>query len=432
MPRLPITKKIVDAATPRTDKSNTDLYLWDAGKGSVMGFGLKVTPAGGKYFVLQYRLRGSRSDKRYKIGRYGDWTPDQAREQARELRRLVDAGIDPFERDKAAARQREIEKLDAVDKALAAVADRWLEAYAVKQGKDRSPSSMSMARLVVAKLKDAFPGQQIDKITRKDLMAAMDKIPAKRIATRRNFFAYSRILWKWAEERDLVSDNPFERMQAPAAPISRDRTLNDEELAVFLRASRKLSYPFGPIFRLLAITGQRRAEVSGMRWEELDKKSATWRIPGTRTKNGKAHLVALSPMAIAELDAIAPKETWPTKSLVFTTTGKTAASGLSRAKRRLDAEMTALAKEQGGKRIAAWRPHDLRRSLATGFQRLGIRWEVTEAVLNHLSGSRAGVAGIYQKHDWQAESREALGAWSEHLSGLLRPTVAREPSTQAS
>jgi hypothetical protein len=98
MPNAPITKRTADAAKPRVDKANrsADAYLWDAGKGAVTGFGLKVTAAGSKVFVLQYRLRGTRTDKRYKIGRYGDWTPEQARERARELRRLIDSGVDPL------------------------------------------------------------------------------------------------------------------------------------------------------------------------------------------------------------------------------------------------------------------------------------------------------------------------------------------------
>ena len=100
--------------------------------------------------------------------------------------------------------------------------------------------------------------------------------------------------------------------------------------------------------------------------------------------------------------------TWPAKGLVFTTTGKTPISGCSRAKKLLDAAMLKIAKEQASAagtgaetiEIADWRIHDLRRTMATGFQILGVRFEVTEATLNHISGmSRAGVAGVYQQHD---------------------------------
>jgi integrase len=138
-------------------------------------------------------------------------------------------------------------------------------------------------------------------------------------------------------------------------------------------------------------------------------------------------------MAIEVLDEIAgvtdeKKPVWPSKGLVFTTTGRTPISGFSRAKQHLDAAMLKIAKAQAvgaGKDpesvcIADWRIHDLRRTMATGFQKLGIRFEVTEATLNHVSGmSRAGVAGVYQQHDWKEEKRDALEKWAQHCEHLL-------------
>lgn len=127
-------------------------------------------------------------------------------------------------------------------------------------------------------------------------------------------------------------------------------------------------------------------------------------------------------MAVAVLDDLAgvtdqKKPIWPSKGLVFTTTGRTPISGFSRAKQNLDAAMLKTAKAQSveaGKEpesieIADWRIHDLRRTMSTGFQKLGVRFEVTEATLNHISGkSRAGVAGVYQQHDWKEESGKLL------------------------
>src|SRR4030095_7632446 len=102
------------------------------------------------------------------------------------------------------------------------------------------------------------------------------------------------------------------------------------------------------------------------------------------------------------------------KGLVFTTTGKTPVSGFSRAKRRLDWQMIEIAtKEKEERELRPWRYHDLRRTLATGMQRLGVRFEVTEAVLNHVGSARSGVAGVYQRHDWKEEERGALHAWAD-------------------
>jgi integrase len=193
------------------------------------------------------------------------------------------------------------------------------------------------------------------------------------------------------------------------------------------------------MFRLLIATGQRREEVAGLDWYELDRKSQTWTLPAERAKNGQAHIVPLNALAVAELDTLATKlvdaendsdaeTSWPARGLVFTTTGKTAASGHSRGKSRLDKEVETTLSGRAARTgkpqhpIAAWRIHDVRRTVATGLQRLGIRFEVTEAVLNHVSGSRSGVAGVYQRHDWKEEKRMALLAWGSHLNSLISPT----------
>jgi integrase len=179
---------------------------------------------------------------------------------------------------------------------------------------------------------------------------------------------------------------------------------------------------------LLLLTGQRRSEVFGMRWEELDRKAATWTIPADRAKNAQAHVVPLSDLAVAEITAMltqpgkeAPAD-WPKRGLLFSTNNRTPASGISKAKLRLDAAAGEIA-EEAGLKLSEWRLHDLRRTVATGLQKLGVRLEVTEAVLNHISGSKAGIVGIYQRHDWADEKREALDLWARHVSGLIAPRV---------
>lgn len=423
-----LTKTVVDAVTIRPDKPKSDVYLWDGGKGSVSGFGFKLTPAGGRSFVFQYRLRGAKADRRYKIGKYGDWTVETARERAKELRRMVDAGIDPLDHDKAQVKAAEKAKRDAVDRAFPVVADQWLEDYkaerrqkGARKGRVRSDSTIQMVETAVAFLKKQFGKDRIDEIEDTHLSAALTKIPAAKAATRRNTFASARILWGWAQRQRLITDNPFDRMEAPAAPQSRERVLSDSDLEIFWRASRKLPYPFGPAYRLLALTGQRRDEVMESDWSEFDRESRAWTIPGSRTKNGLPHLVPLTTPAIEELDALAPKGKWPAKGFVFTTTGKTAVSGHSGAKGRLDKAMLEVSGALKREAVDAWRIHDLRRTVATGFQRLGVRFEVTEAVMNHVSGSRGGIAGIYQRHGWAEEKKAALKTWAEHLVGLTRP-----------
>jgi integrase len=228
--------------------------------------------------------------------------------------------------------------------------------------------------------------------------------------------AYGRACFTWASKHQLIKANPFD-----AVPLSdfkteaRDRVLTDDELASIWRAAEAPDAGvFGSLVRLLILTGQRREEVAGMAWSELSSDRQTWTIPGSRAKNGKDHLV---PLSAAARDLL-PGESHPDEresELVFPGQRGTPFNGWSKSKARLDK----------GSGVTGWRIHDLRRTLATGLQRLGVRLEVTEAVLNHVSGSRAGIVGIYQRHEWAAEKRAALDAWAAHVMALA---LRREPA----
>jgi integrase len=213
--------------------------------------------------------------------------------------------------------------------------------------------------------------------------------------------------------------------------------LSDDETALAFRASASLAYPFGPMFELLIATGQRREEAAGLDWSELDRAKALWTLPRERAKNDESNIVPLNRLAISALDRAAGRglertTDWPRKGLVFTTTGSAPVSGHSKAKAKLDARMLAIARQEAldasqdvdDVLLAPWRLHDARRTLATGLQRLGVRFEVTEAVLNHVSGSRSGIAGVYQRHGWGPEKRAALDAWGAHIEALLDPALA--------
>ena len=140
-----------------------------------------------------------------------------------------------------------------------------------------------------------------------------------------------------------------------------------------------------------------------MAWNELAPDLSTWTIPASRAKNGVAHIVPLSPQASAVLHG-APR----LAELVFR--GRAGVfNGFSKAKTNLD--------DESG--VTGWRLHDLRRTLATGLQRLGVRLEVTEATLGHVSGSRAGIVGVYQRHHWADEKRAALNAWGAHVAAIV-------------
>ncbi len=405
-----INKSNVDAQRPGA----AEVMLWDD---KIAGFGLKTTPAGAKSYLFQFRIGGrAGKTRRVTIGRHGSITPDTARKEADRLAGLVAQGIDPQREKQAAARK-------AVDLAFKGYAARFVDDCLKVRWKASHADGEALLRLYAIPVLGTTP---LHEITRADIRAVLQPVRRK-VATCRNLFAVLRRLFRWAVSEGDLAVSPLTGMEPPPLPTKRDRVLNDQELRLAWQASDTLGYPFGPLIRLLLITGQRLEEVSGLEWHELEKDAARWMLPADRAKNGNASVVPLSDLAVHELAALAKragrKDGWPRKGFVFTTTGETSSSGHSRAKRRLDKEVAALAaKEDGAPVVAPWRLHDLRRTLATGMQRLGVRFEVTEAILNHVSGSKSGVAGVYQLHDWGPEKKAALAAWSDHVAGLLVPT----------
>lgn len=433
MARIGITKRTVEAAEP----GDKDWFLWDA---SIPGFGLKVTPASAKIYVFQYRIArpgvAERTPaKRYTIGKHGKLTPDEARKEAKRLAALVEQGIDPRQQELDAIAARDEATRQADEKlrleqelAFERVAELWLDHY--ENEKQRRPSSVRQAKLVVNNhLKPRLMGKPIPHIGRADLQPILDAIPSKQRGMRRSVFAYASVLFGWAYKRGDIAENPLAGMVKPEAPKPRDRVLNDEELTLVWAATEQLKDPFLHFFRWLILTGQRRSEVAEIRWDELDRTSEVWTIPVGRAKNGVTHVVPLVPEIIADLDRLSlsrqeaanaeepDAKKWPTTGYVLTTNGRTAISGITKAKKALD---EAVSKARDGSPIKHWRIHDLRRTMATGFQRLGVRFEVTEATLNHVSGAKGGVAGIYQQHDWKDEKRSALKAWARHVADLSK------------
>lgn len=405
-----INKTTVDGATPRAK----DWLLWDD---KLPGFGLKVTPKGGKVFVFQYRLGGRGSPvRRYTIGKFGKVTAEGARTIAEKLAFDVAKGIDPQAAKVEEARQ-------AIDLAFEAYSKRFVSDHLKAAWKSsHEDGSALLTRYAVPVLK----AKPLPRIDRKDVKAVLAGANGKP-ATARNLFAVLRLLFNWAKDCEDIEASPMDGMKPPEGATSRDRCLTDEELKLVWQASEKLDYPFGPLVRLLILTGARREEVAGLQWSELSHSEKTWSLPASRAKNEVAASWPLSELAVKELDALAkrvrPAGGWPRRGFLFSTNGETTVSGFSKAKGRLEA----LVAKENAKRddpllIEPWRFHDLRRTLATGMQRLGVRFEVTEAILNHVSGSKSGVAGIYQRHDWGPEKIVALQKWADHVAALLKPS----------
>lgn len=244
-------------------------------------------------------------------------------------------------------------------------------------------------------------------ITKADIAEAIEPIMKRGShGSARHAFAAVRKLFNWMVDQGVIETSPCAGLKAPGKAGSRDRVLTDDELKAIWISADKIGRPFGPVVQLLMLTAQRRGEVVAMAWDEIDQGKAIWTIPGERTKNGKSHAVPLTASALKILSAI-PRTKSP---YVFPARGKPDQpyAGYSKGKRELDA----------GAGLHDWTLHDLRRTAATGMAKLGIAPHVVERLLNHVSGTFAGVAGVYNRFKYEDEMKGALEAWERHLEGV--------------
>ena len=405
MATIKITKRAVDGLTAQAKAEGRVLYAWDA---DLSGFGLRAGKSSVSYFV-EYRLGGrGTKNQRMSIGKHGVLTPDEARKLAKEELGKVARGDDVAQAKKEAREKLTGQTLkDAMERFLASnkrTGRYWVHKQARLLGKDMEP----------------LHGRPVASIKRSDVLAVIDKVKARSEAAARLLFVDLRPFFKWAVERELMETNPAAEMKPPAAAIKRDRVLEDHEVKAFWEAASDVSWPFASIYKLLLLTGARREEVAGMSWSELDLDAGIWFLPGARTKNKRDHRIPLSRQAIGLLDrlgisAIKAGFGYEDGDLVFSTKGHSAPSGFSKAKKVLDAKMKAIL----GARFKDWRIHDLRRTCATGMENLGIDTRVVETALNHISGTKAGIVGVYQRADHRDAVAAAFRAWGSHVLGIV-------------
>ena len=363
------------------------------------GFYLIVQPTGAKSFAVRYRAAGK--PKKLTIGSYPQLTLEAARKLARDAFADLARGKDPAQ--EKAARKHSTGLPETVDD----LAKLFLERHAkvnTREGSWRKTESI-LNRDVLPKWK----GRRLDSLHRRDVIALLGGIAAERPISANSTLAVLRKMFNWSVEQVLLENSPCFQVKAPRPKVSRDRVLTDDELRAVWQAAERLEAPFGPYLQMLTLTLQRRNEVSGMRWSELDLKAKTWTLPENRTKNKQEHIVPLPNAAMAILETL-PRGT----DLVFTTTGRAPIAGFGKCKRRLDA----LIAEESGSPIASWRFHDLRRTGASKMPRFGVDLPTVEKLLNHTSGSFGGVVGTYQRHSFLDEKRDALERWAAFLDRL--------------
>jgi integrase len=391
VPTIKLTKSAIDSL-PVTVK---ETVYWDAG---LPGFGVKVTPKGKRVFIVLYRTGGAGSRlRKYTIGPYGRITLAMARAQAQKIFVARLDGRDPAA-EKADSRRRLV--VDRVDGLVETFIPERLS------GLRSGPAVANRLR------NDVIPrwgAKSIHDIKRRDIVDLVSEVAQRGPGANRNIAKVLKTFFRWCVGRAVIDFSPVEGLNLRPPDRSRDRALDDKELAAVILTGRNMPSPFGAILEVLALTGQRREEVAQTAWSEVDEATRTWHIPSRRSKNAKAHLVHLSDRVWTIIKG------QPQHSRVFfATSGGKNFQSFKYAKATLD--------ELSG--VTGWRIHDLRRTVVTGMARLGVLPHVADKILNHQSGTISGVAAVYQKHEFLTERKDALDQWSQHVAGQIAASAS--------
>ena len=372
------------------------------------GLYLVVQPTGKKSWQVRYRHGGVH--RRMTLASFPTLTLAAARVRAREVMAAASEGRDPAEEVKAAKAPKPEDDRDKIKTLIGQYDKRHLKGL-----KSGDVVRRELDRFVVKE----WGERDIHSITKRDVIDLLDGIAdSGRVVTANRVRAYLNKFLNWTVERDILSSSPATGVKPVAKETSRDRVLTDDEIRWFWQACDAEGFPWGPLGKVLLLTGQRLNEVAQITEGEI--RGDLWHLSADRTKNGRAHDVPLSDAVQAVLGAVERIE--GKAGFLFTTTGTTPVSGFFKARAHLAEAMERLAAEERGEavEIPRWTFHDLRRTAATGMARLGIPVRVTEAVLNHVSGTGGGIVAVYQRHDYADEKRQALEAWGRFVLSLVQ------------
>ena len=388
MPTMKMTARKIDAMSP-PEEGQTD--YWD---GSLSGFGLRVAASGRKSWVVMYRHQGRK--RRMTLGTYPSLGLADARDQAKAVLHDAAHNRDPAT-EKQAARKAE---------SFAKLAHEYMERYA-KPNKRSWPKDQSA---LDRDLLPRFGHRKAAEISRRDILALLDDIVERGapIAANRTLEIVRKI-FNWGISRDIVEFNPCHGVKKPSQERQRDRVLAESEIATFWRGLENAAML--PLTRLVLkfqlATAQRKGEVAGARWDELDLGGAVWTIPAERVKNRLTHRVPLSSLALDLLEQI--QALGGASAFLFPS---------PRAGQPITAPAInhALHKNRAVFAMPAFVPHDLRRTAASHMASMGISRLTIAKVLNHVE---QGVTATYDRHSYDAEKRHALEAWGRRLGQIV-------------
>jgi integrase len=386
-----LTAKFLDNVKPAAERRE----IPDSG---CRGLYLVVQPTGRKAWAVRYRF----GRKTRKLTLDGGLTLKAARKAATDALHELECGNDPgalkFEAQAKAEQVAADRKRDTVER----LAEQFIERYA-KQ-KTRPTSWRQTEHVFHGLVLPAWRGRPVHEIERRDIRELVESIAVDRPIMANRALAHLSKFFNWLCERDIIAASPCAGVRPPSKEHARERILSDDEIKALWHACDAIAGPAGPAIKLMLLTGQRCGEVVGMRRSEIS--GDVWTLGPARTKNKQRHEVPLSAQALAIIDAIPVID----EDYVFTTSKTRRLGNMSRAKEALDAQM---------KPKEPWVLHDLRRTAASGMAALGVRLPVIEKALNHKSGSFRGIVGVYQRHEYAVEKRDALVRWADHVDALV-------------
>lgn len=451
MPRRNLTDRTLKAL--KAPKIGGPLDVWDA---TVSGFGVRVSASGRRTFVLVARYSGSDNPTRRAVGVYDEISLADARAKAVRWKDQISKGIDPAiaeeEARQAALRRRETTFRGVVQEYLRQ------RVIGVDPDKPRQRNGPEVERAFASVFTPIWGGRPITAITRGEVRAVIEDVRdygtrtmlfkrgakdnnsntegAPAPGSARNLLSYLKTFFTWVIERDDfgVESSPCERLKAAAIFGDRGssgRALNDIEIAAFWRATGRMGYPYGPVYRILLLSGLRLNEAADASWPEFDLTKRIWTIPAERMKGrpGKArpHVVPLTDDVLAVVSMLPRHKAGD--YLFSASLGATSVWMNDLVKRRLDARMSrsivALARLRGDDpakvKLDPWVNHDLRRTLRSRLSELRVSSDIAEAVLAHV---KPGIRGVYDRHEYLDEKRRSLELWA----AMLRDIVAPAPS----
>lgn len=389
---MPKLERRNTATLPGPEEGRFDIVHWDD---DLPGLGLRVLRSGTRNWVFRYRV--GKRQRVITLGRLSSMTPTEARSKARDIAAKARLGHD----EQAEIVARKTEAVLPKTETFVEIAELYLT-HVVSA---KRPRTQVERRRHLGRDWAFLAKKPAGEIGRREIAAHLLKLSSEHgpIAANRSR-ATLNALFVWAIQQGFLDLNPVVGTVAPAEERTRDRVLTNEELRAIWQSTTNAS-DYNRIVRLLILTGQRREEIAGMRWSEVDLDAEVFTMLADRTKNKRSHSVPLSKQALDILKAIPRRAN---RDLLFGE-GEGSFSGWSRSKQRLD--------QRAG--VQDWTLHDLRRSAVTGMAELGCQPHVIEAVVNHVSGHKAGVAGIYNRATYSAEKRVALQMWADHVSSLV-------------